>query len=151
MSIMPRPSMYMDSNLGIGKIASIQNTEVDSGVASAAITPGSAVEMTDGTVAPVNTGKLYGIAVAKDYVDDLNAAVHAGSYAVGQMVPVLRKGTIVVGITADVSNGAQAAVDGTTGSFKPAGADDAVVGTFKNTVKFVAEASATAVLQINLP
>lgn len=151
MSIMPRPSMYMDPNLGIGKIASFQNTETDSGVASAVIAPGAAVEMTDGTVATLSAGKLYGVAVAKDYVDDLNAAVHANNYAVGQMVPVLRKGSIVVGITGDVTNGAPAAVDGTTGSFKLAGADDAAVGTFKNTVKFVADTSATAVLQINLP
>lgn len=151
MSIMPKPSMNMDPNLEIGKIATIQDTEVDSGVATAEIVPGAAIEMTDGGVATVGEGKLYGIAVAKDYVDDLDVVKHTGNYAAGAMVPVLRKGSIVVGITADVTNGAQAAVDGTTGNFKPAGVEDTAVGTFKSTVTYNAETATTAVLQINLP
>jgi len=154
MGLVPRPQMYMDPSIGLGKIADIRRTEVDSAVAAGVITAGGAVQMSNGAVTTVSDGKFYGVAVAKDYVDDLDAFPQTSKYKAKQMVPVLRKGTIIVAITSDVAEGQPAAVDGTTGNFKPAGDTDTVVGTFKTAGKFVADdttSGSTAQLQINLP
>lgn len=154
MGLIPRPQMYMDPNIGLGKIADIRHTEVDSAVAAGVVAAGAAVQMSSRAVTTVSDGKFYGVAVAKDYVDNLDDSPQTSKYKAKQMVPVLRKGTINVAITADVAEGQPAAVDGTTGNFKPAADADTIVGTFKTAGKFVANdatAGSTAQLQINLP
>lgn len=154
MGLIPRPQMNMNPNLGIGKIATIQDIQTDSAAAGAEIQIGAAVQMASGVVTTVSDGKFYGVARAKSYIDDIDVNPHHTSYKAKEMVPVLRKGTIIVAITADVTEGAPAAVDGSTGNFKPAGADDTVVGTFKTSATFTADdatTGSTAQLQINLP
>ncbi|WP_085763066.1 structural cement protein Gp24 [Levilactobacillus brevis] len=75
----------------MGKIADIRHTEVDSAVAAGVVAAGRRSNEF-GAVTTVSDGKFYGVAVAKDYVDNLDDSPQTSKYKAKQMVPVLRKG-----------------------------------------------------------
>ncbi|TYV98575.1 hypothetical protein FZ070_07375 [Listeria monocytogenes] len=141
---------YMNADIGIGKLASYQDTQADSAVADGVIPFGYAVQVIDGAAKLLTENKFYGVAIAKEFVPELTGEKE-GKYAAKEMIPVLRRGTICVMVEEDVLSGEKAVVNTTTGSFLPATTSKAsktdVVGVFKTS----AQANGLVHLEINLP
>lgn len=149
----PYPQKYMAPELGIGKLANYQNTQADSkAVGTNSIKFGQAVQVTESIAAPCTTGNFFGVALAKNYVDEINFNDDSktGLYRQGEMVAVLRKGSIWVQVDEDVKEGELASVK-PTGNFSVAStaedSTDKPIGIFQTS----AQADGLAILQINLP
>lgn len=145
----PLPTKYMQPELGIGKLANYQGTQADSKVIGVdKVLFGQGVEVAENVAKPYSTGIFFGVAIAKNYVDEIkfNDDGKVGEYRKAEMVPVLRKGSIWVQVDNDVKEGEQAKVT-TTGNFDVAVAGDTVIGIFQST----AQQDGLAILQINLP
>lgn len=142
-----RPQEYMNAQLGLGKIAGYQQTLEDTVTAGAVINFGQAVAIKNGAGVPAtDKDQIYGIAVAKRYLPDFTDDSHAngGTYAVGELVPVLRKGVVSVQVSAYVTRFENAAVDA-NGDFTLA--KDAGIGVFQND----ATSGNNANVEIDLP
>ncbi|MBC2077674.1 hypothetical protein HCA99_00440 [Listeria booriae] len=141
---------YMDPNIGIGKLANYQNTQADSALVEGTIPFGSAVQFSDGVAKVLSDKDFYGVALAKEYVPELNGD-KIGTYIDKEMVPVVRRGVICVRVEDDVVNGEKAAANKATGNFLPASPPTSTkteaIGRFKTT----AQAGGLAHLEINLP
>lgn len=145
----PYPKKYMQPELGLGKIANIQTTQADSKIAAATVGYGRGVEVIEGEVQEFGTGRFFGIAIAREFVDeiDFNATNEKiGQFQPGEPIAVLRKGSIWIEVANDVKEGEAAKVV-TGGKFDKAGTNDAGIGVFQST----AQAGGLAILQINLP
>ena len=149
----PYPQKYMAPELGIGKLANYQNTQADSkAVGTNSIKFGQAVQVTESIAAPYTTGNFFGVALAKNYVDEIkfNDDKKTGEYRQGEMVAVLRKGSIWVQVDEDVKEGEYASVKATGNFGSVSTAEDSTdkpIGIFQTS----AQAGSLAILQINLP
>ncbi|MDF8200601.1 hypothetical protein P4733_00485 [Listeria monocytogenes] len=136
--------------LGLGKIASYQRSQVDSAAVKKDINFGQAVQVIDDEASPLTTGDFYGVAVAKNYVDEYTDD-KAGVYKPSEAVPVLRQGTITVIVDEDVKSGEKAVVNTATSNFLPSTTAKTtkteVIGVFKSTTS----SDGLAKLEINLP
>ncbi|WP_262405586.1 hypothetical protein [Listeria monocytogenes] len=98
----------------------------------------------------MTTGDFYGVAVAKNYVDEYTDD-KAGVYKPSEAVPVLRQGTITVIVDEDVKSGEKAVVNTATSNFLPSTTAKTtkteVIGVFKSTTS----SDGLAKLEINLP
>lgn len=143
----PMPQKYMSPEGGIGKIANYQDTQIDTKFAGEAIPFGCPLEATEGNVSKYSTGVFFGVAVAKNYVNEIpyDNGDKVGEYLVAQPVSVLRKGTIWVKAADDVKESELAIPDGT--GFKTTATKADAIGTFQST----AQAGNLVKLQINLP
>ncbi|MBA3926547.1 structural cement protein Gp24 [Listeria rustica] len=141
---------YMDPNIGIGKLANYQNTQADSAVVEGTIPFGSAVQFSDGVAKVLSDKDFYGVALAKEYVQELYGD-KIGNYEEKEMVAVVRRGVICVHVEEDVVDGDKAAANKATGTFLPAtspvSTKTEAIGRFKTT----AQAGGLAHLEINLP
>ncbi|EAF5045044.1 hypothetical protein FRG77_07910 [Listeria monocytogenes] len=146
----PTGQEYMMPELGLGKIASYQRSQVDSAAVKANIKFGQAVQVLDDMASPLTTGEFYGVAVAKNYVDAYTDD-KVGVYKPSEAVPVLRQGTITVIVDEDVKSGEKAVVNKDTSNFLPSTTAKTnkteVVGVFKSTTS----SEGLAKLEINLP
>ncbi|AKG88295.1 hypothetical protein AF226_15035 [Listeria monocytogenes] len=146
----PTGQEYMMPELGLGKIASYQRSQVDSAAVKKDINFGQAVQVIDEEASPLTTGDFYGVAVAKNYVDEYTDD-KAGVYKPSEAVPVLRQGTITVIVDEDVKSGEKAVVNTATSNFLPSTTAKTtkteVVGVFKSTTS----KDGLAKLEINLP
>ena len=143
----PMPRKYMDAEGGIGKIANYQGTQMDTKFSGEVIPFGSPLEAIGSEVKMFSTGVFFGVAVAKNFVDEIpyDNGDKVGEYRLKQPVPVLRKGTIWVKATEDVVESEQA-MPSDDGFKKATGIADAV-GIFQSS----AAAGNLVMLQINLP
>ncbi|EKZ4333581.1 hypothetical protein QRW32_000468 [Listeria monocytogenes] len=146
----PTGQEYMMPELGLGKIASYQRSQVDSAAVKKDINFGQAVQVIDEEASPLTTGDFYGVAVAKNYVDEY-IDDKAGVYKPSEAVPVLRQGTITVIVDEDVKSGEKAVVNTATSNFLPSTTAKTtkteVIGVFKSTTS----RDGLAKLEINLP
>ncbi|EAV9863754.1 hypothetical protein FFD13_06785 [Listeria monocytogenes] len=146
----PTGQEYMMPELGLGKIASYQRSQVDSAAVKKDINFGQAVQVIDEEASPLTTGDFYGVAVAKNYVDEYTDD-KAGVYKPSEAVPVLRQGTITVIVDEDVKSGEKAVVNTATSNFLPSTTAKTtkteVIGVFKSTTS----RDGLAKLEINLP
>ncbi|EAD8837217.1 hypothetical protein AK891_11005 [Listeria monocytogenes] len=146
----PTGQEYMMPELGLGKIASYQRSQVDSAAVKKDINFGQAVQVIDDEASPLTTGDFYGVAVAKNYVDEYTDD-KAGVYKPSEAVPVLRQGTITVIVDEDVKSGEKAVVNTATSNFLPSTTAKTtkteVIGVFKSTTSN----DGLAKLEINLP
>ncbi|EAC8223473.1 hypothetical protein Y419_03810 [Listeria monocytogenes] len=146
----PTGQEYMMPELGLGKIASYQRSQVDSAAVKKDINFGKAVQVIDDEASPLTTGDFYGVAVAKNYVDEYTDD-KAGVYKPSEAVPVLRQGTITVIVDEDVKSGEKAVVNTATSNFLPSTTAKTtkteVIGVFKSTTS----SDGLAKLEINLP
>ncbi|EEK8766724.1 hypothetical protein G9477_001807 [Listeria monocytogenes] len=146
----PTGQEYMMPELGLGKIASYQRSQVDSAAVKKDINFGQAVQVIDDEASPLTTGDFYGVAVAKNYVDEYTDN-KAGVYKPSEAVPVLRQGTITVIVDEDVKSGEKAVVNTATSNFLPSTTAKTtkteVIGVFKSTTS----SDGLAKLEINLP
>lgn len=145
----PYPEKYMKAELGIGKLANYQGTQADSKViGDDEVLFGQGVEVVEHVAKPYSSGIFFGVALAKNYVDEIefNKDEKVGKYRKTEMVPVLRKGSVWVKVDNDVKEGEQAKVTA-NGNFDVAASGDTVIGVFQST----ASKDGLAILQINLP
>ncbi|HAB8730443.1 TPA_asm: hypothetical protein GYS69_14230 [Listeria monocytogenes] len=147
----PAGQEYMMPELGLGKIASYQRSQVDSAAVKKDINFGQAVQVVDDEASPLeDTGDFYGVAVTKNYVDEYTDD-KVGVYKPSEAVPVLRQGTITVIVDEDVKSGEKAVVNTATSNFLPSTTAKTtkteVIGVFKSTTS----RDGLAKLEINLP
>lgn len=130
----PRPTLYREPMMSLGHIFDTTAQDVRSEVTPVALAYGQAVAFKNGVLAVANkTDVLYGIARANELLKGAfefeSEAQVDGSYRVGEVVPVLTKGTIVVATAGAVKKG-QKAILADGGKFAATDGVGAVVGTF---------------------
>lgn len=126
------PTLYSNSDIGPGRIATLEPYRVNVETAGADIKFGQAVVLKGGKAIPATKAPIYGIALNRDWTDSedfIQKEMDADHYSEGQAFDVLRDGTVSVNISDDVNRGENATVDA-DGNFKAAGTSDTVVGVF---------------------
>jgi len=132
---------------GIGTIANYQGVQADSRViGTQEVRFGQAVQSNEHIAEPFNGGAFFGVAIAKNYVQEITSTEKVGVYRQHEMVPVLRKGTIWVQVDEDVKIGEFASVN-TAGNFGLSANQSSAIGIYQST----AHEGNLAMLQINLP
>lgn len=126
------PTLYSNTDIGPGRIATLEPYRVNVETAGADINFGQAVVLKGGKAVPATKAPIYGIALNRDWTsseDFIQKEMDEDHYSEGQAFDVLRDGTVSVNISDDVNRGENATVD-TDGNFKAAGTSDTVVGVF---------------------
>lgn len=145
MGIIPDGKLYMDGQLGAGTPATLEDATVNTLTAGGPIGFGTAVTIKDGKAVQAGGAPIYGVALKRTYLNGehfFQDAIDNDKWAEGEVLGVLRDGTIAVPVSADVDVQENATVDA-NGQFKPAGANDKIVGVFLSS----ANAGETAQLQ----
>lgn len=146
--MIPDGQLYGNPELGAGEVATIEDVTLTTEQAGADIGYGQGVQIKDGLLVPATKGNIYGIALRRTHVNaehlypEEMAKEH---WSAGEWFGCVREGTVAVPVSADVNERENAAVDA-NGNFKPAGANDVVVGVFLST----ANAGHTARLQTRI-
>lgn len=143
----PDGELYHNNPLSAGTVASpFEPTAVNTEHAGAEIAYGGAVNLQNGKAIPATNGQsFYGVALKRTSVHGFELteeAIEGDKWKEGETLGVLRDGTVFVPISEDVDRGEIATVD-TNGTFKPAAANDVVVGIFTSS----GNAGSTAELQ----
>ena len=128
----PDGELYNTGELAPGQLATIERATINTEQAGAPIGFGQGVAIKDGLVVPATGGNIFGVALRRTYLnaDHLTQEnIDADKWQTGELFGVVREGTIQVPINEDVNENENAAVD-KDGNFKPAGANDTVVGVF---------------------
>lgn len=146
----PDGELYHNNPLSAGTVASpFEPTAVNTEHAGAEIAYGGAVNLQDGKVVPATNGQsFYGVALKRTSVHGVELteeAIEGDKWKEGETLGVLRDGTVFVPISEDVDRGESATVDA-NGTFKPAAANDVVVGIFTSS----GNAGSTAELQTRI-
>jgi hypothetical protein len=145
----PLPTLYRDPMLSLGHIYDTTQQDVRSEVTPVALNYGQAVAWVNGKIAVAGaTDKLYGIVRANEVLKNTFAfegeAEQAGSYEIGEVVPIMVHGTMVVATTGPVSKG-QTAILAANGLFAAA-TDTTTVGIGT----FMSDGTDSAAVSINL-
>lgn len=143
----PDGELYHNNPLSAGTVASpFEPTAVNTEHAGAEIAYGGAVNLQDGKAIPATNGQsFYGVALKRTSVHGFELTeevIEGDKWKDGETLGVLRDGTVFVLISEDVDRGESATVDA-NGTFKPAAANDVVVGIFTSS----GNAGSTAELQ----
>ncbi|AKG66643.1 structural cement protein Gp24 [Lactobacillus helveticus] len=128
----PDGLLYGNPELGAGEIATIDDVTKTTEQAGTDIGFGQGVQIKNGLIVPATAGNIYGIAVRRTHVDADHLtpeAIASDEWHKGELLGVVREGTVAVPLSADVNSRENAAVD-SNGNFKPAGPSDTVVGVF---------------------
>ena len=128
----PDGELYNTGELAPGQLATIERATINAEQAGAPIGFGQGVAIKDGLVVPATGGNIFGVALRRTYLnaDHLTQEnIDADKWQTGELLGVVREGTIQVPINEDVNENENAAID-KDGNFKPAGASDTVVGVF---------------------
>lgn len=164
----PVPDLYSEQNGGAGQIATIEDRSVNHAIASERLKFGTAVAIdTDTSKMPTpsvddstvlvkpatSANDFYGITVRRAYATAETLTkenLENEAWEVGQVLSVLRDGTIWVQISTDVGAGEKATVDA-DGFLKKANAGDFVVGQFLSSGKANSVARCQIRVQLNPP
>ena len=146
--MIPDGELYNTGSISAGTVSDLETAVIDTEQVGQPVGYGQGVQIKDGTVIPATKGHIFGIAVKRYHTnaDHLYPDLMANEkWEQGEMIGVLRDGTIYVPVNVDVIANENAAVD-TDGNFKVAGTSDSVVGVFLSS----ANAGSTARLQTRI-
>ena len=146
--MIPDGELYNTGSISAGTVSDLETAVIDTEQVGQPVGYGQGVQIKDGTVIPATKGHIFGIAVKRYHTnaDHLYPDLMANEkWEQGEMIGVLRDGTIYVPVNVDVNSNENAAVD-TDGNFKVAGTSDSVVGVFLSS----ANAGSTARLQTRI-
>lgn len=146
--MIPDGELYNTGSISAGTVSDLETAVIDTEQVGQPVGYGQGVQIKDGTVIPATKGHIFGVAVKRYHTNadhlypDL---LKDEKWEQGEMIGVLRDGTIYVPVNVDVNANQNAAVD-TDGNFKVAGTSDSVVGVFLSS----ANAGSTARLQTRI-
>ena len=146
--MIPDGELYNTGSISAGTVSDLETAVINTEQVGQPVGYGQGVQIKDGMVVPATKGHIFGIAVKRYHtnVDHLYPDLMANEkWEQGEMIGVLRDGTIYVPVNVDVNANENAAVD-TDGNFKVAGTSDSVVGVFLSS----ANAGSTARLQTRI-
>lgn len=146
--MIPDGELYNTGSISAGTVSDLETAVINTEQVGQPVGYGQGVQIKDGMVVPATKGHIFGIAVKRYHTnaDHLYPDLMANEkWEQGEMIAVLRDGTIYVPVNVDVNANENAAVD-TDGNFKVAGASDSVVGVFLSS----ANAGSTARLQTRI-
>ena len=146
--MIPDGELYNTDPISAGTVSDLETAVINTEQVGQPVGYGQGVQIKDGTVIPATKGHIFGIAIKRYHTnaDHLYPDLLKGEkWEQGEMIAVLRDGTIYVPVNVDVNANENAAVD-TDGNFKVAGASDSVVGVFLSS----ANAGSTARLQTRI-
>ena len=146
--MIPDGELYNTGSISAGTVSDLETAVINTEQVGQPVGYGQGVQIKDGMVVPATKGHIFGIAVKRYHTnaDHLYPDLMANEkWEQGEMIAVLRDGTIYVPVNVDVNANENAAVD-TNGNFKVAGASDSVVGVFLSS----ANAGSTARLQTRI-
>lgn len=146
--MIPDGELYNTDPISAGTVSDLETAVINTEQVGQPVGYGQGVQIKDGTVIPATKGHIFGVAVKRHHTnaDHLYPELMANEkWEQGEMIGVLRDGTIYVPVNVDVNANENAAVD-TDGNFKVAGTSDSVVGVFLSS----ANAGSTARLQTRI-
>ena len=146
--MIPDGELYNTDPISAGTVSDLETAAINTEQVGQPVGYGQGVQIKDGTVIPATKGHIFGVAVKRHHTnaDHLYPELMANEkWEQGEMIGVLRDGTIYVPVNVDVNANENAAVD-TDGNFKVAGTSDSVVGVFLSS----ANAGSTARLQTRI-
>ena len=146
--MIPDGELYNTDPISAGTVSDLETAVINTEQVGQPVGYGQGVQIKDGMVVPATKGHIFGIAIKRYHTnaDHLYPQLMANEkWEQGEMIGVLRDGTIYVPVNVDVNANENAAVD-TDGNFKVAGASDSVVGVFLSS----ANAGSTARLQTRI-
>lgn len=146
--MIPDGELYNTGSISAGTVSDLETAVINTEQVGQPVGYGQGVQIKDGMVVPATKGHIFGIAVKRYHTnaDHLYPDLMANEkWEQGEMIAVLRDGTIYVPVNVDVNANENAAVD-TDGNFKVAGTNDSVVGVFLSS----ANAGSTARLQTRI-
>lgn len=146
--MIPDGELYNTDPISAGTVSDLETAVINTEQVGQPVGYGQGVQIKDGTVIPATKGHIFGVAIKRYHTnaDHLYPQLMANEkWEQGEMIGVLRDGTIYVPVSVDVNANENAAVD-TDGNFKVAGASDSVVGVFLSS----ANAGSTARLQTRI-
>lgn len=146
--MIPDGELYNTDPISAGTVSDLETAVINTEQVGQPVGYGQGVQIKDGMVVPATKGHIFGVAVKRYHTnaDHLYPDLMANEkWQQGEMIRVLRDGTIYVPVNVDVNANENAAVD-TDGNFKVAGASDSVVGVFLSS----ANAGSTARLQTRI-
>ena len=146
--MIPDGELYNTGSISAGTVSDLETAVINTEQVGQPVGYGQGVQIKDGMVVPATKGHIFGIAVKRYHTnaDHLYPDLMANEkWEQGEMIGVLRDGTIYVPVNVDVNANENAAVD-TDGNFKVAGTSDSVVGVFLSS----ANAGSTARLQTRI-
>lgn len=146
--MIPDGELYNTGSISAGTVSDLETAVINTEQVGQPVGYGQGVQIKDGTVIPATKGHIFGVAVKRYHTnaDHLYPDLMANEkWEQGEMIAVLRDGTIYVPVNVDVNANQNAAVD-TDGNFKVAGTSDSVVGVFLSS----ANAGSTARLQTRI-
>lgn len=146
--MIPDGELYNTDPISAGTVSDLETAVINTEQVGQPVGYGQGVQIKDGMVVPATKGHIFGIAVKRYHTnaDHLYPDLMANEkWEQGEMIAVLRDGTIYVPVNVDVNANENAAVD-TDGNFKVAGASDSVVGVFLSS----ANAGSTVRLQTRI-
>ncbi|QHJ77123.1 MAG: hypothetical protein [Bacteriophage sp.] len=164
----PVPDLYSDKNGGAGQIATIEDRSVNHAIASARVKFGTAVaidpnasnaptpSVDDSTVLvkqATSASDFYGITTRRAFATTeplTKENLDNQAWEVGEVLSVLRDGTIWVQIADDVTAGDKATVDA-SGLLKKANEGDFAIGQFLSSGKANSVARCQIRVQLNAP
>lgn len=146
--MIPDGELYNTGSISAGTVSDLETAVIDTEQVGQPIGYGQGVQINNGMVVPATTGHIFGVAVKRYHTnaDHLYPDLMKDEkWEQGEMIGVLRDGTIYVPVNVDVNANENAAVD-TDGNFKVAGTSDSVVGVFLSS----ANAGSTARMQTRI-
>lgn len=146
--MIPDGELYNTDPISAGTVSDLETAVINTEQVGQPVGYGQGVQIKDGMVVPATKGHIFGIAVKRYHTnaDHLYPDLMANEkWEQGEMIGVLRDGTIYVPVNVDVNANENAAVD-TDGNFKVAGTSDQIVGVFLSS----ANAGSTARLQTRI-
>lgn len=146
--MIPDGELYNTDPISAGTVSDLETAVINTEQVGQPVGYGQGVQIKDGMVVPATKGHIFGIAVKRYHTnaDHLYPDLMANEkWEQGEMIAVLRDGTIYVPVNVDVNANENATVD-TDGNFKVAGTSDSVVGVFLSS----ANAGSTARLQTRI-
>lgn len=146
--MIPDGELYNTGSISAGTVSDLETAVINTEQVGQPVGYGQGVQIKDGMVVPATKGHIFGIAVKRYHTnaDHLYPDLMANEkWEQGEMIAVLRDGTIYVPVNVDVNANENAAVD-TDGNFKVAGTSDQIVGVFLSS----ANAGSTARLQTRI-
>lgn len=146
--MIPDGELYNTGSISAGTVSDLETAVIDTEQVGQPVGYGQGVQISNGMVVPATKGHIFGVAVKRYHTnaDHLYPDLLKGEkWEQGEMIGVLRDGTIYVPVNVDVNANENAAVD-TDGNFKVAGTSDSVVGVFLSS----ANAGSTARLQTRI-
>lgn len=146
--MIPDGELYNTDPISAGTVSDLETAVINTEQVGQPVGYGQGVQIKDGTVIPATKGHIFGVAIKRHHTnaDHLYPDLMKNEkWEQGEMIGVLRDGTIYVPVNVDVNANENAAVD-TDGNFKVAGTSDSVVGVFLSS----ANAGSTARLQTRI-